>query len=134
LIPAGRGEVFAQHLSLREDGGVFEHGPPTHVAPGELIESVRPLGGRVTWAGEGAQKYRALIEEAAGAEGVRVVGEDAGAVDAGGRVWVIEPCAGALAKNVAALALSNYDPSENFAVENLRALYVRPADAKIGGA
>lgn len=138
MIPAGRGEVFAQHLTLQDGGGVFEHGPPTHVPPAELVESFRTTTGRLTWAGEGAEKYRALIEAAARAEGVEVVEASAAvgasAEEEGGRVWSVAPCAGALAGNVAALALSAYGPTEDFAGENLRALYVRPADARIGGA
>lgn len=133
LIPAGRGEVFAQRLSLREDGAVVEHEPPTHAAPAELIESIKALGGRVTWAGEGALKYRELIEEAARAEGLKLVEGDE-KVDEGVRAWTLAPCVGGLAQDVAALAYSRYDPAGNYASENLRALYVRPADAKLAGA
>lgn len=134
LIPAGRGEVFAQHLSLGADGSIFEHAPPTHVAPGELFESVRAIERRVTWAGAGAEKYRALIEDAARAEGFELVSAGSSRVDEGRRVWVFAHEVGPLAQSVAALAQAQYRRPEAGAGEHLRALYVRPADAKISGA
>ena len=135
LMPAGRGEVFAQHLSLGGDGTVYEHGPPAHVSPAGLVERARAIEGRLTWAGGGAEKFRALIEEAARAEGVEVV--EGGAVFAGaggGRGWAVSVGGGALAVDIAALASARYRPGDTFRGENLKALYVRPADARIGGA
>lgn len=135
LMPAGRGEVFAQHLSLGADGTIREHGPPAHVSPAELVARARAVAGRLTWAGGGAEKFRSLIEEAARAEGVEVV--EGGAVlpeEKGGRVWAVSLGGGALATDIAALASARYRPGDIFRVDNLKALYVRPADARIGGA
>ncbi|HEX6626106.1 MAG TPA: tRNA (adenosine(37)-N6)-threonylcarbamoyltransferase complex dimerization subunit type 1 TsaB [Pyrinomonadaceae bacterium] len=135
LMPAGRGELFAQHSSLGGDGTIREHGPPSHVSPAELIARARGIEGRLTWAGVGAEKFRALIEEAARAEGVEVV--EGGAVlpeEKGGRVWAVAPDVGALACVIAALAATRYRPGEDFRGDKLKALYVRPADARIGGA
>lgn len=135
LMPAGRGEVFAQHLSVGGDGTIREHCPPAHVSPAELIERARAIEGRLTWAGGGAEKFRALIVEAARAEGVEVVeGGAALPSEKGGRVWAVATGGGALAVEIAALASTRYRPGDDFRGDNLKALYVRPADARIGGA
>ena len=136
LMPAGRGEVFAQHLGVGGDGAIREHWPPKHLSPAELIERARAIPGRLTWAGAGAEKFRALIEEAARAEGVEVF-EGRGAVlpvEKGGRVWAVAPDVGALAVAIAAQASTRYRPGDDFRGDKLKALYVRPADARIGGA
>lgn len=133
LIPAGRGEVFAQHLSLREDGAVVEHGPPTHAAPEQLIEDAFKIGGRLKWAGSGAEKYLDLIREAARREGIPLTPGGPLAGEDGGRAWEVAARCAPLARSIAFLALGALRGGANTAAEELKAIYVRPADAKLKG-
>ena len=57
LIPAGRGEVFAQLLGVDEAGVVEELCGPEHVPPARLLERLRGFGGGLKWVGGGALKY-----------------------------------------------------------------------------
>ena len=72
LIPAGRGEVFAQLLGVTSEGVVTELCGPAHVAPARLLEKMRGLGGGIKFTGGGAFKYFELIREAAEASGLRL--------------------------------------------------------------
>jgi hypothetical protein len=49
-------------------------------------------------------------------------------------VWAVAPDVGALAVAIAAQASTRYRPGDDFRGDKLKALYVRPADARIGGA
>jgi tRNA threonylcarbamoyladenosine biosynthesis protein TsaB len=130
-IPAGRGEVFAQHLGLNKEGKVIEHGPPRHLSPDELIKVAKDLGHSLTWAGNGAVKYRAHIENAARAEGISLTEGAAIQIREGERVWKFSARSDILAKNIAALAAEKIGAGQPSTVEQLKAVYVRPADAKL---
>lgn len=131
LTPAGRGEVFAQHLGLGADGTISELGSPMHVSPVELIEFAKGITGSLTWAGGGATKYGALFEDAAQEVGIPVIHE----LTAGGvkseRAWYFPKTFNPLAVNIAALALFELQRGGQCRVENLKALYVRAADARM---
>jgi tRNA threonylcarbamoyladenosine biosynthesis protein TsaB len=72
LIPAGRGEVFAQMLSVERDGRVVELSAPEHVAPAALLERlVRGDNPSLTWAGSGAHMLAQMLEERAAQAGLR---------------------------------------------------------------
>src|SRR5438128_4033673 len=55
--PAGRGEVFAQLLSVSSDRVVTELDAPSHVSPKAMIEKYGALN-NLKWAGEGARLYQ----------------------------------------------------------------------------
>jgi tRNA threonylcarbamoyladenosine biosynthesis protein TsaB len=131
LIPAGRGEVFAQVLSVNAEGEVEERVQPSHVPPARLIEQVASLGGAAKWVGGGAQKFMEMIRDGAVAAGFefREV-EDEGYV-AGEGEWVVAPLRGALAVSVAAIARAKFSRGESEGAEGLRAIYVRPSDAEL---
>ncbi len=135
LLPAGRGEVFAQLLSVGEDGRVSELEEPLHVPPSRLLERARALGGGLKWAGSGAFKYLGQIEEAAREAGLSFVQDDVR--DDGGRApaqadeWVFTQTHEVLAPSVAALALSHFLEGRAASAEHLRAIYVRPSDAEL---
>jgi tRNA threonylcarbamoyladenosine biosynthesis protein TsaB len=112
LLPAGRGEVFAQSYSVSADAvtGLDE---PAHISPQKMIDKYGSLE-TALWCGEGAIAQRELIESSAA-----------------GRQWQIAPRTDNLARYVAALALTNFQRDELIAPDALQAIYVRPSDAEL---
>ncbi|HEV2835075.1 MAG TPA: tRNA (adenosine(37)-N6)-threonylcarbamoyltransferase complex dimerization subunit type 1 TsaB [Pyrinomonadaceae bacterium] len=113
LLPAGRGEVFAQSFSVTANVAVTALDDASHISPRKLIERYGSLD-EVLWCGEGAHAQRELIESAAA-----------------GKNWRIAPREENLAKYVAALARANFAANQTVAPEALRAIYVRPSDAEL---
>ncbi|MFL6334810.1 MAG: tRNA (adenosine(37)-N6)-threonylcarbamoyltransferase complex dimerization subunit type 1 TsaB [Pyrinomonadaceae bacterium] len=130
LIPAGRGEVFAQMLSVSAEGLVEELESPTHLPPALLLERLAALGGGLKWTGGGALKFLEMIRERADSAGIGFVSPDASGADVEG-VWVVAPAAEALAKSVAEMAETAYVSGAG--TEGLEAVYVRPSDAELKG-
>ena len=130
LIPAGRGEVFAQLLSVTAGGDVSELEGPAHLPPARLVERVKAFGGGVKWVGGGAVKYVELIRSGAAAAGLDFSHGDGGGDPAEG-TWVVAAGAAALAGSVAALALAKYAKGGEWGAESLGAIYVRPSDAEL---
>jgi tRNA threonylcarbamoyladenosine biosynthesis protein TsaB len=112
LLPAGRGEVFAQSYSVSADAvtGLDE---PAHISPQKMIDKYGSLE-TALWCGEGAIAQRELIESSAA-----------------GRQWQIAPRTDNLARYVAILALMNFQRDELIAPDALQAIYVRPSDAEL---
>jgi tRNA threonylcarbamoyladenosine biosynthesis protein TsaB len=130
LVPAGRGEVFAQLLSVSAEGSVTELESPTHIPPTLLLERMSGLGGGLKWTGGGALKFQELIKERAEAAGIEFASVEAHdvALESG---WVVVPASEALARSVAEMAQAAYVRGEH--VEGLNAVYVRPSDAELKG-
>lgn len=131
LLPAGRGEVFAQLLSVRDDGLVSELGGPLHLPPSRLLERAKALGGGLKWAGGGALKYVEQIAEAARDAGLSFARDDGESSGPSEREWVFARTQEVLAPCVAALALSMFRGGGAGKAEDLRAIYVRPSDAEL---
>jgi tRNA threonylcarbamoyladenosine biosynthesis protein TsaB len=112
LLPAGRGEVFAQSYSVSADA-VMALDEPAHISPQKMIDKYGSLE-TALWCGEGAIVQRELIESSAA-----------------GRQWQIAPRTDNLARYVAALALTNFQRDELIAPDALQAIYVRPSDAEL---
>jgi tRNA threonylcarbamoyladenosine biosynthesis protein TsaB len=112
LLPAGRGEVFAQSYSVSADA-VMALDEPAHISPQKMIDKYGSLE-TALWCGEGAIAQRELIESSAA-----------------GRQWQIAPRTDNLARYVATLALMNFQRDELIAPDALQAIYVRPSDAEL---
>ena len=110
LLPAGRGEVFAQLFSVTEDGFVTALDEATHISPQKLVEKYGGLE-NVLWCGDGATVNKALIES-----------------ESPGR---IAPPIPVLATHVAALALQRFRERQLEQPDELQAIYVRPSDAEL---
>ena len=117
LLPAGRGEVFAQLFSVSADGVVAALDEPSHISPQKMIDKYGLLE-EVVWCGEGARAQRALIESAAAGKQWRIAAPSN-----------LQP--ERLAVQVAALALSNLRRNDIVAPDALQAIYVRPSDAEL---
>jgi tRNA threonylcarbamoyladenosine biosynthesis protein TsaB len=133
MLPAGRGEVFAQLLAVDEAGAVTPLGEAVHQPPQELLESVGNYD-RLVLAGEGAQQHELLIEAAARRANFKLAYEKSARsemAESSGGLWVLARPIEGLAVNIAALAHLCYRSGELMKAEQLRALYVRPSDAEL---
>lgn len=110
LLPAGRGEVFAQLFSVTSDGLVTELDQPAHISPQRLLVKYDSLES-VLWCGEGAMANRALLDTKPG--------------------WQIAPLSPNLATHVAFLALNSFRQEQLMHPDALQAIYVRPSDAEL---
>jgi tRNA threonylcarbamoyladenosine biosynthesis protein TsaB len=124
LLPAGRGEVFAQRFAT-EQGSVEPIDTAAHLSPGALLEKYGHLE-RVTWAGEGAGQQVELLHAWAEDKGFPLV--NSGPNNSG---WTIIPETNNLANAVAALALKEQEAGRSLSAEELQAVYVRASDAEI---
>lgn len=113
LLPAGRGEVFAQLFSVLGPDVVEPLDEAAHIPPARLFERYGDLE-TVTWCGEGAIANRALIT-----------------AWAANRDWTIAPQTNGLASHVARLAFAKFKQNKFDNSFTLRAIYVRPADAQL---
>jgi tRNA threonylcarbamoyladenosine biosynthesis protein TsaB len=134
-IPAGRGELFAEFFDRSaEGGGITSLGPATHLPLEELLSQAASLSG-LHWAGEGSWANREAIRSKADAVGINFTdGKRGSGLAAGGDMWVMVSPSGDLAVSVAALALDSFRRGEQCPAADLRAIYVRPPDARINEA
>jgi tRNA threonylcarbamoyladenosine biosynthesis protein TsaB len=118
LLPAGRGEVFAQQFAVG-DGEMTELDHAQHLSPRAVIEKYGEVGG-LTIAGDGARMLDASF-------GVPPLGgnkEDHGQNQGG-------TPNNSLAPAIAVLGYRAYREGKSIAPEDLRAAYVRASDAEI---
>ena len=125
LLPAGRGEVFAQMFSVSADS-IIEKDAPAHLSPARLMERYGGLA-HVLWAGNGAHNLRKFLAEQADQRGLRF--EEVNSKAAEG--WRLAPKVENLARHVAALALRDYDAGAVQSAQSLSAIYVRPSDPEL---
>jgi tRNA threonylcarbamoyladenosine biosynthesis protein TsaB len=113
LLPAGRGEVFAQLFSVTPDGVVTSLDEPSHIAPQKMFDKYGSFE-KVLWCGAGAIAQRELIENTSA-----------------GKDWRIAPHTDYLARFVAALAHRDFHAGQLVAPDALQAMYVRASDAEL---
>jgi tRNA threonylcarbamoyladenosine biosynthesis protein TsaB len=130
LLPAGRGEVFAQMLRVALEGEVEEFGPPEHMPPARLLEKMSSAGG-VKFAGGGAHKFEELLRERAAAHGHGFRELTDAREEPREDEWALAPLIESLAAEVGAIALSRYAAGERGGADELCAIYVRPSDAEL---
>jgi len=124
LLPAGRGELFAQSFSV-EHGQVRELDAAAHLTPRNIFE-VYGRARELRWAGEGAHQQAEILREWAKSNDIPFVDSDA---DRTG--WSLAPKVDHLASPIAALALNGYRNGSTVSPDDLRAVYVRASDAEI---
>ena len=107
VLPAGRGEVFAQLFSVTQDGLVTALDHATHISPQKLVEKYGSLED-VVWCGEGAIAHSAMLTNGRVAAPVQN-----------------------LATHVASLAVRRFHEGQLQASDALQAVYVRPSDAEL---
>lgn len=134
LLPAGRGEVFAQMFSVFNDGTVIELDAPAHLSPQRMVERYAALK-NLTWAGSGAHLQRDFLQRYAQQNEI-VFAVDASesnpdSAESVGSVWKLARREANLAKHVAALALQLFQADKIQSPHSLSAIYVRPSDAEL---
>lgn len=132
LLPAGRGEVFAQLLAVKQSGDVHPLDSPIHITPHKLLEKVRAEKS-LKWAGEGARVHAEAIKARALAEGIlyRDESQNLHVEQNKEQQWILAPAQEVLATDVGQLALLKYRSDKVVSPELLRAIYVRPSDAEL---
>jgi tRNA threonylcarbamoyladenosine biosynthesis protein TsaB len=130
LLPAGRGELFAQGFGVEENQKLKALDEPTHIAPQALLERLR--GERsVLWVGEGAFTQQEVIRAVAEAEGIPFFSEDGAQEKALTEGWVVKAPVENLALYVGLLAHQKFMADEASRPEELQAIYVRLSDAEL---
>jgi len=132
LLPAGRGELFAQMFSVSADGIVTELDSATHLSPPMLVAKYAGIK-NLKWVGNGAHLQRELLEKCAQEQGIyffeELIEEKKTEHDAG--IWELAAPELNLAKHVAALALQLFPSTAIQSPHSLKAIYVRPSDAEL---
>lgn len=129
LLPAGRGEVFAQMFSVG-NRSVEAVDAAAHITPAALLAKYGRLMDLI-WAGEGAhlqlENLRDWAETHSIAFGVK--GTHDFEQEPGG--WFVAARTEQLAISIAALALVDYKKGDVVSPDELEAAYVRASDAEI---
>lgn len=131
LLPAGRGEVYAQLLTVDPAGDVNPLDAPAHLTPHKLLEKVRTMRS-LKWAGEGARVHAEAIQAQALAEGFLFVDESQSSqIERGSHQrWTLAASTPVLAADVARLALLRARFAGGVPPHQMRAIYVRLSDAE----
>jgi tRNA threonylcarbamoyladenosine biosynthesis protein TsaB len=138
MIPAGRGEVFAQLLAVEPGGVPNPLAAPMHQPPRELLVSLKGIGG-LKLAGEAVELYLDEISSCARQNGIAIEreGEEDGStvelIDVPDEVstWSLHSPIKNLAVHVAAEAGRLFRSGLEGRPEDLHAIYVRPSDAEL---
>jgi len=126
-LPAGRGEVFVQMLSVSAVE-VLPLDEPVHISPTAMLERYSDVT-NICWAGNGSVVHRDRIKMWAEDSGRRLIEVDHPSDSQEG--WrLIQPPAN-LAEHVAKLAWRRINRGEVIDANDLRAIYVRPSDAEL---
>jgi tRNA threonylcarbamoyladenosine biosynthesis protein TsaB len=134
LLPAGRGEVFAQMFAVSEAGVVVALDTAAHLSPQKMVERYTRLR-NLTWAGNGAHlqleflKLHAQENEIAFSDYSN--DSNVSKTEPGKSVWKLASHEADLAKHVAALALQLFETDQLQSPHSLSAIYVRPSDAEL---
>jgi tRNA threonylcarbamoyladenosine biosynthesis protein TsaB len=131
ILPAGRGEVYAQRLAVSSTGDVRPLRAPTNKTPLSLLDSAVTLR-NLKWAGEGAHIFAEEIKARALSEGIAFQMTDSQALTSNDEEqWTLVSNSEVLAVNVATLALSPVRAGDITLPQDLQAIYVRPSDAEL---
>jgi tRNA threonylcarbamoyladenosine biosynthesis protein TsaB len=126
ILPAGRGEVYAQAFSVRGEIVSALDGA-SHIKPSELLEKYGKVR-TIRWAGEGAHQHIETFRQYAVDHQIGFGQEEPAGAPVG---WSVAPQQKHLADSVAHLALTDYRVGKATDASELRANYVRASDAEI---
>ncbi|MGA9997195.1 MAG: tRNA (adenosine(37)-N6)-threonylcarbamoyltransferase complex dimerization subunit type 1 TsaB [Pyrinomonadaceae bacterium] len=135
VLPAGRGEVFAQLFEVNGYDKVVSLDEPAHITPQKLLDKYGHLR-NLLWAGEGAHIHTDAIRKFAGDSGIayrEVFESTRSSAQLENSFWMLAPPRVDLAVEVAALAFKSFQAGDDFRPEKLSAIYVRPSDAELKG-
>ncbi len=132
LIPAGRGEVFAQLLSVSADDEVIEIDNASHLTSDGLLQRYAGVA-NLTWTSIGCETQVAAIKDYATDHQIAFGGvlTDFRSNGNNAEGWRHIEVKTSLAINVAALALKRFTSGSMDSSQSLTAIYVRPSDAEL---
>ncbi len=135
LLPAGRGEVYAQLLTVDSEMAVAPLDEAQHLPPQVLIERVSSMRS-LRWAGAGAHLYAQMIQAHAETLEINFREEQNAPYSSKKKSeqWTLAPDVQELAQHIALLAIhkaSDNESNERHMPEGLHAIYVRPSDAEL---
>jgi tRNA threonylcarbamoyladenosine biosynthesis protein TsaB len=125
LLPAGRGEVFAQMFSV-VGNVVTPFDEAMHLSPQTMLAKYGSYP-QTVWAGEGAEAQLALLGAEATLRGIHFGREP----NANGSGWTVARTNNRIAESVARLAWREFRDGRITEPEDLHANYVRPSDAEM---
>lgn len=128
LLAAGRGEVFVQLLSVRDD--VSELDEAAHLPPARAIERYVNHTA-LKWVGPATTTQRELIELAAGKRNINFRVTAVCEPEVLGNGWQLVESQTNLAAQVAAIAWRRFQNDQFEQAESLSAIYIRPSDAEL---
>jgi len=129
LLPAGRGEVFSQMFSVRDDQ-VRELDAAAHLKPETVLQRYGAFAD-LKWSGEGAHFHQELLRRSAQTRDFSFTEESSNGADHAGKGWTLSARVEQLSHAVATLALISYREGQTVSPDTLRADYVRASDAEI---
>jgi len=124
LLPAGRGEVFAQLLSVGSQGNVAELDVAAHLSPPNLMKRYAHYS-NLKWAGPGAHLHRDIIMNHAADKSIPFSEQSASPG------WVLAPWEKNLANHVNIIAAEKLRNGQTVEADALTAVYLRPSDAEL---
>jgi len=129
LLPAGRGELFAQSFSVHGEE-VRELDVAAHLT---LIAILEKYGAEpdLVWTGEGAQLNSVALGESARTRNRPFNDQSRNGASQGQKGWRLVAGVDPLAISIAALALDAYRHGDTTSPDGLQAVYVRASDAEI---
>lgn len=133
LLPAGRGEVYAQLLSVNSENAVAPLNEAQHLPPQVLLEEVAELRS-LRWAGAGAHLYAETIRAYAHTLEINFIEEQNAPSSSSlkaGECWTLAPEVPELAEHIALLAIQSASDNAKGGAGDLHAIYVRPSDAEL---
>jgi hypothetical protein len=131
MLPAGRGEVFAQILSVSEEGSISELTRAVHLPPQRVIESLAPYRNLLI-TGPAAYENLDGIKNMAARLNI-CTGENGGSFYRGANeeTWNLLPQTKIVSSAVAAIAYNNYQLRDFAMAEELDPMYVRASDPEL---
>jgi tRNA threonylcarbamoyladenosine biosynthesis protein TsaB len=132
MLPAGRGEVFAQLLSISEDGLVLELSEAVHLPPAKVIEKFSSIG-TLCFAGKGASENFDIFRTKGESVGSAILTFESKGKQpyANGKAWSFFQGQYILSSSVAMLALQESLGGRQVEAGDLLPNYVRPSDPEL---
>ncbi len=132
MLPAGRGEIFAQLLNITEDGQVLELSDAVHLPPLKAIEKFSSIR-NLRFAGKGASENFDIFRTKGESLGRPIVTFDfqGGQPYPEGEQWSFFQSLYVLSTSVAMLALKEWFGGRRAGAGDLLPNYVRPSDPEL---
>jgi tRNA threonylcarbamoyl adenosine modification protein YeaZ len=131
MLPAGRGEVFAQILSVSEEGSISELTRAVHLPPQSVIESLAPYRNLLITGPAAFENVESIKNMASRLNICIVENGDSSHQYAVEEKWTLAPQTKIVSNSVAAIAYNNYQSRDFAPAEDISPIYVRASDPEL---